>query len=288
MTMAARPGYAPAARSAGKTEPFDSAEEAWFWTMAALVARRDGARIVSGAGLVQRPCEPDDVVRCLDRLYRQRRIDLQHARILRIWGERGCAPDPRAPREGGDFAAVAGSDGAAGLAVARQGHRRRRRCRRRSRRGTSSPSRAARSVTGGRRAPARRAREAAQRAFIVFGGGADQPWLRLLRRGFRHCFAALEDAAGWTVLDPLSGRLVVARLDLPARLRPAGVLPPRRPRRARPVRCRAGRAGVCCRRFAPFSCVSLCRAVLGAGAPFAVTPFGLFRALARESAILGK
>jgi hypothetical protein len=102
MTMAARPGYAPAARSAGKTEPFNSAEEAWFWTMAALVARRDGARIVSGAGAVQRPCEPDDVVRCLDRLYRQRRIDLQHARILRIWGERGCAPDPRAPREGGD------------------------------------------------------------------------------------------------------------------------------------------------------------------------------------------
>jgi hypothetical protein len=100
--MAARPGYAPASRVAGRTEPFPSAEEAWFWTMAALVARRDGARIVSGAGLVQRPCEPDDVVRCLDRLYRQRRIDLQHARILRIWGERQCAPDPRALRERGD------------------------------------------------------------------------------------------------------------------------------------------------------------------------------------------
>ena len=51
---------------------------------------------------MQRPCEPDDVVRCLDRLYRHRRIDLQHARILRIWGERQCAPDPRAPRERGD------------------------------------------------------------------------------------------------------------------------------------------------------------------------------------------
>lgn len=102
MSMAARPGYAPAARLANRTEPFASAEEAWFWTMAALVARRDGARIVSGAGLVQRPCEPDDVVRCLDRLYRQRRVDLQHARILRIWGERASAPDPRVPRERGD------------------------------------------------------------------------------------------------------------------------------------------------------------------------------------------
>lgn len=82
--------------------PFVNAEEAWFWTMAALVARWDGARVVAGRGLVTRPCEPDDVVRCLDRLYRQRRVDVAHARILRIWGERGTAPDPRAPREAGD------------------------------------------------------------------------------------------------------------------------------------------------------------------------------------------
>jgi hypothetical protein len=102
MTTAPRPGAVPAPRGRAETKPFHSVEEAWFWTMAALTARRDGARIVSGAGLVQRPCEPDDVVKCLDRLYRQRRIDLQHARILRIWGERQQAPDPRAPREGGD------------------------------------------------------------------------------------------------------------------------------------------------------------------------------------------
>ena len=102
MTTAVRFGYIPVSRAANAAEPFHSVEDAWFWTMAALIARRDGARIVSGAGRVQRPCEPDDVVRCLDRLYRQRRIDLQHARILRIWGERQAAPDPRAPRERGD------------------------------------------------------------------------------------------------------------------------------------------------------------------------------------------
>ncbi|TPG60568.1 hypothetical protein EAH89_04190 [Roseomonas nepalensis] len=88
--------------SLDKVQPFQSADEAWFWTMSALVARRDGARIVSGRGLVSRPCEPDDVVKCLDRLYRQRRIDLAHARILRIWGERGVAPDPTVLRERGD------------------------------------------------------------------------------------------------------------------------------------------------------------------------------------------
>jgi hypothetical protein len=103
MTTANRPGHAPVHVTHAREQPFHSVEEAWFWTMAALTARRDGARIVSGAGLVTRPCEPDDVVKCLDRLYRHRRIDLQHARILRIWGERRQAPDPRQPREAGDW-----------------------------------------------------------------------------------------------------------------------------------------------------------------------------------------
>ena len=73
--------------------PFRNAEEAWFWTMAALRARRDGARTARNPHAVPRPCEPDDVVKCLDGLYRQRRIDLAHARILRIWGERGTTPN---------------------------------------------------------------------------------------------------------------------------------------------------------------------------------------------------
>ena len=103
MTSAARPGHAPFRASATAAEPFASADEAWFWTMAALMARRDGARIVSGAGKAVRPCEPDDVIKCLDRLYRQRRIDLQHARIMRIWGERQAVPDPRYPSEKGDW-----------------------------------------------------------------------------------------------------------------------------------------------------------------------------------------
>ena len=124
----------------------------------------------------------------------------------------------------------------------------------------------------------RRAAQAGQQAFIVFGGAADQPWLRLLRPGFRHCFAVLRDAGGWTVLDPLTGRLVVARLEVPARFdlpafycragfRVAGPFTPGAPRwRALPP-------------LSPFSCVSLCRAVLGAGAPRALTPWGLFRRL---------
>lgn len=123
--------------------------------------------------------------------------------------------------------------------------------------------------------------ETGQRVWIAFGGEADQPWLRLLRRGFRHCFAALGDEAGWTVLEPLSGRLLVARLpvppgfDLPGFYRRAGlaVLGPFEP---------AAPRGGPVPGLAPLSCVGICRALLGPGAPFALTPFQLYRALGGE------
>jgi hypothetical protein len=76
------------------TEPFRDAAEAWFWTMGALAARREGARSTANQGLIGRPCEPDDVLKCLDQLYRRRRIDLLHVRIMRLWGERRMAPNP--------------------------------------------------------------------------------------------------------------------------------------------------------------------------------------------------
>ena len=78
-------------------EPFRNAEQAWLWTMAALLARHAGASRPGGS--TPRPCDPDDVVLCLDSLYRRKRIDLAHARVLRTWGERGMAPDARLPAE---------------------------------------------------------------------------------------------------------------------------------------------------------------------------------------------
>ena len=114
--------------------------------------------------------------------------------------------------------------------------------------------------------------------FIVWSGRADHRWLRLLRPGFRHCFAALRDASGWSVADPLTNRLVLARLDippghdLPRFYRRAGmtVLGPFAP---------APPGGGGRLLLSPFSCVSVCRALLGPRAPFAWTPHGLYRAL---------
>lgn len=79
--------------------PFRSAEAAWFWTATALEARANPALRPPAPG----PCRPEEVVKCLDELYRRRRIELLHARILRLYGRRGRAPDPRRPNERCDW-----------------------------------------------------------------------------------------------------------------------------------------------------------------------------------------
>ena len=79
-------------------EPFPSAEAAWFWTMASLDARQ-GTRAPPPPG----PCRAEEVLRCLDTLYRRRRIEGLHARILRLYGRRNRAPDPSRPGERCDW-----------------------------------------------------------------------------------------------------------------------------------------------------------------------------------------
>lgn len=91
----------PPRRSTVAPIPFGTTEAAWLWTMRMLAARRDGAGPGFGGGGI-RPCEPDDIVKQLDRLYRLRRISLGHARVLRIYGERGTPPQMRVASERGD------------------------------------------------------------------------------------------------------------------------------------------------------------------------------------------
>ncbi len=79
--------------------PFDTIEELWFWFIVAQQARNDGARYVSGAGLVRRPCEPVDILKILDDLYRKRRLLREHLLVLRHYGRRHLAPDPNRPKE---------------------------------------------------------------------------------------------------------------------------------------------------------------------------------------------
>jgi hypothetical protein len=65
----------------------------WFWFIEANQARLDGARYTAAKGNIRRPCEPVDILRILDRLYRTRRLMMDHLRVLRFYGVRQMPPE---------------------------------------------------------------------------------------------------------------------------------------------------------------------------------------------------
>jgi hypothetical protein len=97
--MPVRERYIPKPLPDRDCVPFTTAEEAWFWFIQAHMARADGARIVAGASTVMRPCEPLDIFRAMERLYRARRLIMDHVLVLRYYGRRLMPPDPRRPKE---------------------------------------------------------------------------------------------------------------------------------------------------------------------------------------------
>ena len=76
--------------------PFDTVEDAWLWSMQCLVAREDGARSVAGAGEA-RPCDPEDVVKSVERLHRIGRLTRHHLQVLVDYGRQASIP-PRDDR----------------------------------------------------------------------------------------------------------------------------------------------------------------------------------------------
>ena len=118
-----------------------------------------------------------------------------------------------------------------------------------------------------------------RRALVVFAGRAGVRWLRWLRPGFRHCFAAVDDGAQWLTIDPLLHRLEIrasglpSAFDLAAEYRRMNLIvldigPP-------PVALRTAPFGI-------FSCVETVKRVLGLRARWVFTPWQLYRFLERR------
>jgi len=97
--MSRKDSYTPRNQPDAKATLFDNAEEAWLWFILAQEARNEGARFTAGAGLTVRPCEPSDILQCVDRLYRNRRLVMDHLLVLRHYGKRQVPPDPRRVKE---------------------------------------------------------------------------------------------------------------------------------------------------------------------------------------------
>ncbi len=90
-----RPRYIPRSFYDTPTEPFNDAEQAWFWFIRCQKAREEGARFEALPGSSARPCDPDDLYRAVTDLSRRRRINDEHLRILESFGLSERPPDPR-------------------------------------------------------------------------------------------------------------------------------------------------------------------------------------------------
>lgn len=76
-------------------EPFESAEEAWFWFIRCQQKRLEGARLLHWRGKTTRPCDPDDIYRAVMFLKRAKRIQKSHLIVMGYFGLRNCPPDER-------------------------------------------------------------------------------------------------------------------------------------------------------------------------------------------------
>lgn len=116
-------------------------------------------------------------------------------------------------------------------------------------------------------------------AWVVFSGEAELPWLKILRPGFRHCFALLNDGRHWVTLDPLSNYTDINVHDLP----PDFNLPEWMIERGlivvrAPVRRTAAAAP-----WMPHTCVEAVKRVLGLHARCILTPWQLYKYLLKTT-----
>ena len=123
-----------------------------------------------------------------------------------------------------------------------------------------------------------------QQGWVVFTGQTDLPWLKLLKPGYRHCFALLNDGTHWITFDPLSNYTEIAvhhvpvDFDLPRWFSMRGM---------QVVKADLKRI----KRPAPwmiFTCVEAVKRVLGLHKIFIFTPWQLYRYLQRQSHIKGE
>lgn len=90
-----RTSFKPNVIDEAPANPFESAEEAWFWFVRCQQVRREGARLGGGCASFSRPCDPDDVYCAVVGLNRRRLLSAAHLDVLGTFGVAGRPPDAR-------------------------------------------------------------------------------------------------------------------------------------------------------------------------------------------------
>ncbi len=119
--------------------------------------------------------------------------------------------------------------------------------------------------------------------YVVFEDNTTLWWLRLLKRGFRHCYVLIKLRGGknsWLEINPLSNQLVVSEHyssseeDYPVRLR--------RCRACRVIAVNFARAPLKCAPLGIFSCVEFVKRIVGIHCFSIFTPYQLYKKLKKS------
>ena len=119
--------------------------------------------------------------------------------------------------------------------------------------------------------------------YVVFEDNTTLWWLRLLKRGFRHCYVLIKLRGGknsWLEINPLSNQLFVSEHyssseeDYPVRLR--------RCRACRVIAVNFARAPLKCAPLGIFSCVEFVKRIVGIHCFSIFTPYQLYKKLKKS------
>ncbi len=116
------------------------------------------------------------------------------------------------------------------------------------------------------------------RAWVAFTGKTDLPWLKVLKKGFRHCFVVLHDGRRWISVDPLAGHTdIIVHDDLPPDFELTEWL--KREGGCRVLPAPLNRTHTKPAPMAAFSCVEAVKRVLGLHERWIFTPWQLYKHL---------
>ncbi|MBX2834770.1 MAG: hypothetical protein KTR28_07345 [Micavibrio sp.] len=118
-------------------------------------------------------------------------------------------------------------------------------------------------------------------AYVIFSTQADLPWLKILKKGYRHCAVLINDGTRWLTLDPLSSYMDVTVHDLP----PGFNLPLWMEDRGHTIIKAEINRPLKSAPWGLFTCVEAVKRTLGIHDRFIITPWQLFKYLEKPDVI---
>lgn len=126
--------------------------------------------------------------------------------------------------------------------------------------------------------------DAPQKMWIVFSGESEIKWIKLLfKKGYRHCYAVINDGSKWVTCDPMAHKTEIsvhhqipADFDLPRWLQSRGLKVVAVPNVSFKKKSLTP---------AFFTCVEAVKRLIGVRRFFVLTPYQLFRHLEKSMAV---